>query len=93
MHRTTRKLSLTEDGLAFLARAAGSCVRPTDAAAELSERRGALVGPLRLSAPVTFGTCISARRSIRFWRGIPGIELTLDLDDRLSTPPRTATTP
>src|SRR5215471_5357833 len=55
LHRTTRKLSLTEDGAAFLERAA-KITRDVEAAmADLAERRGELVGPLRISAPVTFG--------------------------------------
>jgi DNA-binding transcriptional LysR family regulator len=55
LHRTTRKLSLTEDGSAFLERAARIVREVEDATADLSERRGTLVGPLRISAPVTFG--------------------------------------
>src|SRR4051812_32747209 len=54
-HRTTRKLSLTEDGAAFLKRAVRIVRDVDDAAAEVSERRGTLIGPMRLSAGVTFG--------------------------------------
>ena len=54
-HRTTRKLSLTEDGAAFLERAVRILREVDDAAAEVSERRGKLTGPMRLSAGVTFG--------------------------------------
>src|ERR1700722_16931173 len=55
VHRTTRKLSLTEDGAAFLERAVRVVRDIEGAAADLAERRGTLSGPLRLSAPVTFG--------------------------------------
>src|SRR4051794_1554662 len=44
-HRTTRKLSLTEDGAAFLERAVRIVREVDDAAAEVSERRGKLTGP------------------------------------------------
>jgi len=54
-HRTTRKLSLTEDGTAFLERANRIVWEVQDAVAEVSQRRGTLSGPMRLSAPVTFG--------------------------------------
>jgi DNA-binding transcriptional LysR family regulator len=82
LHRTTRKLSLTEDGAAFLERA-GRIVREVeDAAADLSERRGMLAGPLRLSAPVTFGRLHLGPALYPFLSQNPRIELTLDLDDR-----------
>src|ERR1700726_2694716 len=55
LQRTTRKLSLTEDGSAFRERAARIMHEVEDAAADLAERRGTLSGPLRISAPVTFG--------------------------------------
>src|SRR5215469_16635336 len=82
LHRTTRKLSLTEDGSAFFARAT-EIVRAIDAAAaELAERRGALVGPLRLSAPVTFGRMHLGPALYTFLARHPKIELILELDDR-----------
>src|SRR5262245_20661841 len=56
LQRTTRKMSLTEDGAAFLRRARRIIQDMDDAVAELAERRGTLVGPLRLSAPVSFGS-------------------------------------
>ena len=55
VQRTTRKLSLTKDGHTFLVRAQRILRETAEAAAELSERRGTLSGPLRLSAPVSFG--------------------------------------
>jgi DNA-binding transcriptional LysR family regulator len=82
LHRTTRKLSLTEDGAAFLERA-GRIVREVEeAAADLSERRGTLAGPLRISAPVTFGRMHLGPALYPFLAQHPRIELTLDLDDR-----------
>lgn len=82
LHRTTRKLTLTEDGAAFLDRAA-AILRDVDAAvADLAERRGALVGPLRISAPVTFGHLHLGPALYPFLKQYPLIEVTLDLDDR-----------
>src|SRR3954468_18447959 len=54
IQRTTRKMTLTEDGLAFLERARRIVHEVDEAAAELAERRGQLVGPLRISGPVSF---------------------------------------
>jgi DNA-binding transcriptional LysR family regulator len=82
MHRTTRKLTLTEDGAAFLERAARIARDVADAAAEFAERRGGLAGPLRLSAPVTFGRLHLGPALYPFLARHPEIELTLDLDDR-----------
>lgn len=82
LHRTTRKLSLTEDGAAFLEKAARILREVDEAAAEMAQRRGSLVGPLRISAPVTFGRMHLAPALMPFLREHPGIELTLELDDR-----------
>jgi DNA-binding transcriptional LysR family regulator len=82
LHRTTRKLSLTEDGTAFLERAQ-RITRDVEAAMEeLAERRGELVGPLRISAPVTFGRLHLGPAIYPFLQQHPRIELTLELDDR-----------
>jgi DNA-binding transcriptional LysR family regulator len=82
LHRTTRKLTLTEDGIAFLERAQRITRDVDTAAADLAERRGAMVGPLRISAPVTFGRLHLGPALYPFLARHPDIELTLDLDDR-----------
>jgi DNA-binding transcriptional LysR family regulator len=81
-HRTTRKLSLTEDGTAFLERAARIIREIEDAAADLTKRRGTLAGPLRIAAPVSFGRLHLGPALYPFLASHPRIELTLDLDDR-----------
>lgn len=82
LHRTTRKISLTEDGTAFLERALRIMREMEEATAEISERRGTLSGPLRISAPVTFGRRHLGPALYPFLLANPAIELTLDLDDR-----------
>jgi len=82
VQRTTRKLSLTEDGLAFHQRASRIIREIEDAAADLAERRGKLAGPLRISAPVTFGRMHLGPALYPFLVKQPEISLTLDLDDR-----------
>ncbi len=82
LHRTTRKVSLTEDGAAFLERAARIVHEVEDAAADVAERRGSLAGPLRISAPVTFGRMHLGPAIYPFLARHPKLELTLDLDDR-----------
>ena len=82
LRRTTRKLTLTEDGAAFLERAARITREVEEASAEIAERRGTLHGPIRISAPVTFGQLHLGPALYPFLAANPGIELTLDLDDR-----------
>jgi DNA-binding transcriptional LysR family regulator len=82
IHRTTRKLSLTEDGKVFYENARGILQDVESAAAELSGRRGSVAGPLRISAPVGFGCLHLGPALFGFLGANPGIELTLELDDR-----------
>jgi DNA-binding transcriptional LysR family regulator len=82
LHRTTRKLAITEDGSTFYERAKRIVQEATDAAAEIAERRGELVGPLRISAPVSFGSLHLGPALYGFLAKNPKIDLTLDLDDR-----------
>ena len=82
LHRTTRKLSLTEDGVSFLERATRIARDVEEAAADMAERRGRLVGPLRIAAPVTFGHLHLGPALFPFLARNPELELTLDLDDR-----------
>lgn len=82
IQRSTRRLSLTEDGRTFLPRARRILQEAAEAAAELAESRGTLSGPLRLSAPVSFGILHLGPALYVFLNENPGIDLTLELDDR-----------
>jgi hypothetical protein len=86
VHRSTWKLTLTEDGIAFLERARRILREVSEASAEVSERRGALVGPLRISVPVSFGILHLTPALNSFLRRNPRIELSLDLNDRFVCP-------
>ncbi|MYM69372.1 LysR family transcriptional regulator [Pseudoduganella sp. FT55W] len=82
LQRSTRKLSVTEDGSAFLERARRIVCEVRQAQADLAERRGELTGPLRISAPVTFGRMHLGPALYGFLQKYPDIQLTLDLNDR-----------
>lgn len=82
IQRTTRKLTLTADGERFLPRAQRILAEAREATAEIVERSGTLAGPLRLSAPVSFGYLHLGPALYTFLAEHPRIELTLDLDDR-----------
>jgi DNA-binding transcriptional LysR family regulator len=82
VHRTTRRVALTADGTTFYERAKRILQEAKLAASELADRRGALAGPLRISAPVSFGYLHLGAALFEFVARHPAIELTLDLDDR-----------
>ncbi|MFA1627036.1 LysR family transcriptional regulator [Rhizobium mongolense] len=82
LHRSTRKLTLTEDGTAFLQRSLRILEEISIGVSEMAERRGTLSGPLRMSAPVTFGRMHLGPALYPFLALNPLIELVLDLDDR-----------
>lgn len=82
LQRTTRRMSLTPDGESFLPRARRILAEASEAAAELSHRRGSLSGPLRISAPVSFGVLHLGPALYTFLSQHSGIDLSLELDDR-----------
>lgn len=82
VQRTTRRLTITAEGEAFLQRAGRILHEAAEARSEIAEGRGRLAGPLRISAPVSFGTLHLGRALYPFLQANPGIQLTLDLDDR-----------
>lgn len=86
LQRTTRKLTLTESGQAFLERARRIAEEMETAAEEIAEQRGEIVGPLRIAAPVTFGRMHLGPALYPFLAAHPKLELTLDIDDRKVDP-------
>jgi DNA-binding transcriptional LysR family regulator len=82
IRRSTRKLVLTEAGVAFSERAKRILREVSDATEEISERRGELRGQLRISAPVSFGLLHLAAALNAFLKQNPRIELSVDLNDR-----------
>lgn len=81
IQRTTRKLTLTGSGTTFLPRAQRILREAEEAAAELAARSGKLAGPLRISAPVSFGVLHLGPALISFLQAYPEIEVSLELDD------------
>ena len=81
IQRTTRKLSLTENGHTFLPRAHRILREADEAVAELAARSGKLAGPLKLSAPVSFGILHLAPALTRFLAEHPEIDVSAELDD------------
>lgn len=83
LHRTTRRLSLTEEGEVFYARCRELLSGVEEAEAELSTRSGAARGLLRVNAPVTFGILHLAPLWSAFRELYPQVRLDLTLTDRV----------
>jgi DNA-binding transcriptional LysR family regulator len=83
LHRTTRRLSLTEEGEVFYARCSELLAGVDEAEAEISSRSGAANGLLRINAPVTFGILHLAPLWGQFRSKYPQVSLDVTLADRV----------
>ena len=82
LHRSTRRISLTNEGALFYERCQRILADVADAEAELSHLMGAPRGKLRVSLPV-IGCRMVLPLLPEFMRRYPEIELDLDFNDRL----------
>jgi len=83
IHRTTRRLSLTEEGEVFLARSRELVAGVEAAEAELGARGGGARGLLRINAPVSFGITHLAPLWPEFQARYPEVRLDVELSDRI----------
>jgi DNA-binding transcriptional LysR family regulator len=83
LHRTTRKLSLTQEGEVFHERCRQLLDGVAEAEAELSAHTGEAIGQLRLNVPVTFGLLHLAPLWPAFMTLHPKVVLDVTLSDRL----------
>lgn len=83
LHRTTRRLSLSDDGQRFHARAAELIAALDELEAETASSGGEATGRLRINAPVTFGNLHLAPLWPRFTAAHPKVALDITLNDRL----------
>jgi DNA-binding transcriptional LysR family regulator len=82
IRRTTRRLSLTEAGTAYLEKAEQLVSELGELEAEISAKSVSLTGLLRISAPVTFSTLYLAELIVEFRQLYPGVQIELGLSDR-----------
>ncbi|BEV72135.1 MULTISPECIES: LysR family transcriptional regulator [unclassified Paludibacterium] len=82
MHRTTRRLSLTSEGEAYLAEAGMLLGELAALEARLSQGAAQPAGRLRLTAPVSLGERFLGAALTEFCRLYPQIEIDLSLNDR-----------
>ena len=83
LHRTTRRLSLTEEGRLFYHRARDILAAMDNAEAEVSSRTQEASGLIRVNVPLSFGMSHLAPLWGRFMAGYPQIDLDITLNDRL----------
>ncbi|MCJ0826545.1 LysR family transcriptional regulator [Luteimonas sp. 50] len=83
LQRTTRRLSLTDDGQLFFARAKDMLAAVDEAESEISSRSGEPSGLLRINAPLTFGVLHLAPLWGRFAQLHPKVSLDIALSDRV----------
>ncbi len=82
-HRTTRKVALTDDGLAFLERCRRILADVQEAEDLLTSRRLTLRGRLRVQMPLSFGRLVVLPELPRFLAAYPELAVDVDLSDRV----------
>lgn len=83
LHRTTRKLALTEAGSKYLGQVAPALAAIQAASSELGDRESELSGTVRVTAPFNFGVSFLGGLVARFIEKYPEIDVELALSDRL----------
>ena len=83
LHRTTRRLSLTEEGQVFYGRSKELLAELAEAEDEISSHSHAASGLLRINAPFTFGVLHLAPLWGAFMAQNPKVKLDVTLADRL----------
>jgi len=84
LSRTTRKLSLTDEGQVFYARCAELLANIFEAEAEITSRSGEAIGMLRVNVPLSFGLIHLAPLWPEFMRLHPKVMLDITLVDRVA---------
>lgn len=83
LHRTTRRLGLTDVGAAFYERCARILAEVEEAELAVSHMSAAPRGTLRVSAPVSFGARFLAAPIAEFAKLYPELHIEVVLNDRL----------
>lgn len=82
LNRTTRRMSLTDEGRIFYDRAVQILADLAEAEAEVTQTGGALSGTLKIAAPVSFGVAHLSPAISAFMHAHHDISIRLDMSDR-----------
>lgn len=83
LNRTTRRVSLTEEGAIFFERTSHALEDIREATEQINELKATPRGPLRVSAPMSFGVRHLTRPIAEFARLYPDVMLDVQFDDRV----------
>ncbi|MDV3352676.1 LysR family transcriptional regulator [Leptothoe sp. LEGE 181152] len=86
LQRSTRKVTPTATGTAFYERCLGILANLEEAELAVSQTQVEPVGPLRINAPMTFGTMHLGPILADFMAQYPGVQVQLTLEDRFIDP-------
>jgi LysR family transcriptional regulator for bpeEF and oprC len=81
--RTTRRVTLTVEGTAYLDRCRDILTRVADAHEEVSGARSRPAGRIRVDVPIVFGRLVLAPNLAEFARRYPEIALDIRMNDRI----------
>lgn len=82
LHRTTRQVSLTEEGAIYSERARKALEDLQEAERQIQELKSCPTGLLRVNAPMSFGKHYLAAPIAEFAHTYPDVTLDVDFDDR-----------
>lgn len=82
LHRTTRLVTLTDEGTVYFERARVAVDELKEAAADIQDLRTTPRGPLRVNAPLSFGQTYLLPTLSGFARQYPDIRMDVSLEDR-----------
>jgi DNA-binding transcriptional LysR family regulator len=82
IHRTTRRLNLTDSGHAYYARCVAIFADVEEAESAVSQAHGALRGTLKVALPLAFGLLHLAPLIQAFMSAHPDVRFELDFNDR-----------
>ncbi|MCI5050486.1 MAG: LysR substrate-binding domain-containing protein [Rickettsiales bacterium] len=82
LHRTTRLVTLTEEGALYSDRARKALEDLHEAEQQIQELKACPTGLLRVNAPMSFGKRFLAQPIAAFARDYPEVTLEVDFDDR-----------
>lgn len=82
IHRTTRRLNLTDDGRAYYERCVAILADLDEAEAAVRQAQGALTGRLKVTLPTSFGLLHLAPLIRAFMEQHPEVRFELDFNDR-----------
>lgn len=86
LQRSTRRVTPTATGMAFYERCLSILADLEEAELAVSQAQAEPVGPLRVNAPMTFGTLHLGPVLAEFMAQYPGVQVQLTLEDRFVDP-------